>query len=199
MELLGESLDWMVWRVDIFDRGHWPVETSFVYRLRRQRSRAMPRRGPLPNLELIGVRVGTPPGRPVADARPLTVTEIRELPLAHWQAVARGRFFMRIVLEAIVAAGEEATISVASQLETLQPPGPSRRPDLKLVAGTYRNLVAQGIRNPAKVMAEQLEARPATVRSWIRTARQRGFLGPASGSVVGEAMAPSAPKEVRKQ
>jgi hypothetical protein len=58
---------------------------------------------------------------------------------------------------------------------------PRGSPPLQQVAEEYRLNVARKFRDPAGRIARKYGAKPATVRSWIRRARERGYLEPVPG------------------
>ncbi len=65
-------------------------------------------------------------------------------------------------------------------------PANVRNAFLGQVATDYRRNLALGVRDPAAKIARDMSANPATVRTWIRRARQLGLLGPAKGPTPGE-------------
>ena len=59
------------------------------------------------------------------------------------------------------------------------------------VVEEYRANVAGGVHNPAALIAEKHEVKPATARGWLHQARRLGLLGPAADRAAGEVAAPS--------
>jgi hypothetical protein len=51
--------------------------------------------------------------------------------------------------------------------------------EYRAVADGYLQLVADGVTNPATQIAEQFNCSPSTVRGWISTCREKGYLPPA--------------------
>jgi hypothetical protein len=51
--------------------------------------------------------------------------------------------------------------------------------EYRKVADAYLQLVANGVTNPATQIAEQENRSPSTVRGWISTCREKGYLPPA--------------------
>ena len=69
-------------------------------------------------------------------------------------------------------------------------PGRIPREALEEVAAEYRRLVAEGVKNPARRIAEERHYSPETIRRWIVLARGEGLLGRALRGKAGEASAP---------
>jgi hypothetical protein len=151
---------------------------------------------------LVGLAVGPQAGLPIGKHLILTVTEVRDLPVARWQQAARA------AATAEMGKGVEGAFRGLSQwaddmakagagmtaAEVFGAPLTDRRAQrglesrLRLVriAREYRENLAAGVTDPAGAIARDRGVNPSTVRSWIRRARRAGFLGPAVGRTPGE-------------
>jgi len=95
-----------------------------------------------------------------------------DFPWAAWLSSARAR-----------------AIAHSSQQEpTLldQPDDSPRAEFYRDIASQYRKLLEAGHRNPVSLIARERDVVPATARTWVRRARERGYLGPARGKFAGE-------------
>lgn len=112
----------------------------------------------------------------------ITAAAVR-LPLGRWldEWVRTNQQLARAALR--VGANESKVAAFVKQFETPIRRGRPPLTDVKLrtVAEAYQDAVAAGDRAPAKAVWRQLQAlglhdiKPATVRSWVRAARLRGF------------------------
>lgn len=133
-----------------------------------------------------------PRGADPHDMAVLTVAEIRDLPLARWNAAAQVH-----VLDRIRVAAGEATDGLASVVDylvgagkivdTLYPglrtstkPADVRRyrglRHLAEIATEFQFEQRRGTPDPAAAIARSRDAKPTTVRSWVHRARKAGFL-----------------------
>lgn len=124
-------------------------------------------------------------------AEPITVTAVRDWPLARWEAAARGAVTAEQSLGGPVEP-EALLRSVFPEVEHAgDTPGERRHWNglrkLAEAAVLYRELVTEGRADPSAEMARIKNVSPATSRSWIHRARQVGLLGPAVGRTAGEA------------
>lgn len=150
-------------------------------------------------LTLVGVAVRLRLGR---SAKPLTITELRDLPLSRWEQAVRAH---------LGEAGRKLRSQVAARLsgKTLREAVARVQPELleaarvnptdgrvqrsvnaamrlAEVADWYRIYVATGTSNPSAAVAEKFDMNPSAARARIHRARQKGYLGPAPGPTPGE-------------
>lgn len=157
--------------------------------------------------------------RPRADnAKPFSISAVRDFPLVRWEQAARGVVTWAIddLAEWDTSAGRFAlkvTPGHESESESESPQGrlvdelvESVDPDVKndhtpagrrrlaslrklaSVALDYRNELMHGRPDPAVVIAGKYDVSPSTARSWIHRARAAGLLAPAVGRMAGEGM-----------
>lgn len=148
------------------------------------------------------------------DAAPLTISAVRNWPLARWESAARGVVSVNPDGKALKefldktpkgrgrtrpATDEEKRLFRAEALlweafpeieHAGDTPGERRHWNglrkLAEAAVIYRDLVTEGRADPSAEMARVKNVSPATARSWIYRARQVGLLGPAVGRTPGE-------------
>lgn len=148
-------------------------------------------------ITLAGVAVGPRAGVAAGGAQPLTVTAIRDMPMATWERAAQAA--VQQVLDDVVAKvarSRSATAKALLQSVREAMPELAELPDfhprvqsalhLAEVAQEYRRNLAAGLPDPVKEIARQHDVKPATARSWIHRARKSGFLNPAVGRTAGE-------------
>lgn len=157
-------------------------------------------------IALVGIAVRPRAGVKRDERRPLTVTDVRDLPIARWEQAARShaveainaRWQGDVARRLARSTYEEAVALVEPDLvEAFRArPGDGqlvRRYDaavqLAKVAGLYRQLVREGVRNPATEIARVFGGvSDATARAWVYRARSKGYLGRATGTTVGEGL-----------
>lgn len=164
---------------------------------------------------LRAVKVESLPLNHPVSVSPITISTVRDWPLARWEAAARGVVSSSADPEATVefekqsqkahrrttpiTREEQRRMTADAILSALYPeiersgdtPGERRRWNglrkLAEVAVIYRELVKEGRSDPATELARIKKTTPTTARSWIHRARQAGLLGPAVGRTAGEA------------
>jgi hypothetical protein len=151
---------------------------------------------------LVSLAVGPRADLPIGKHLLLTVTQVRDLPVARWQQAARAAATAEIgeaveggfrvlsrELEDIAKAGAGMTAAEvfgAPMTDRRAQRGLESRLRLVRIAREYRENLAAGVTDPAGAIARDRGVNPSTVRSWIRRARRAGFLGPAMGRTPGE-------------
>ncbi len=133
--------------------------------------------GPLPSGRWVAFGVRSLDG-------PLTADMLRAVPLG-WVNAALSNDRNRIIIE----AGGEMVLPPASPPPDLHLVVPRSKPKpaefFLSVANLYRQLGESGSPRPSAEIAEANGVPAATVRGWVREARNRGFLGPATKGAVG--------------
>jgi transposase-like protein len=135
---------------------------------------------------------------------PITISAVRDFPLARWESAARslviGKFAdddVEKTLALPIDSDTKRKIVTEVLLQGLYPgidddptPGGRRRArslrKLADVAAHYRELLSMGRADPAAEIARTNDVSPSTARTWIHRARQAGLLGPAVGRTPGE-------------
>jgi len=175
----------------IRDSEHAGVEAAFTYSLVEN------------TVSLIGVTVQL--RARTKNRRALTITEVRDLPMARWEQAARGH--AAAAFNAAFRKGMARTMRQMSDREIIARVQPelledaNARPNdgrvqrslnaakrLVRVAQLYRECVHAGVPNPADTIAERFNVSPSTARALIFRARKKGYLGPATGTTTGEQM-----------
>ena len=181
-----ETLD-----IVVIDPDHRQIQGLFSYV-------AIP--GIVSEVFLVGIAVTPSADQPIEGLLPLTVTDMRDLPLARWEQAARARLTAliredpRLIstqrrVDELRAITERAT-ATASRRRDIKPS--SRRQArsherLLKVADEYRANLMAGRPDPVAEIARRHDVNPSTARSWVHRARQLGFLDPAIGRTAGEA------------
>lgn len=147
-------------RIAVEDSTHPNLRAIFTYSAARQMSQA-----------LIGFALEPREG---ADPGLLTVTQIRDLPVARWEQAARA---------SVIQQAREALAGLAKVLEGQTA---TKLGGLAEVARSYRMNVAAGMRDPVASIARDHGVKQATAAGWVFRARKAGLLGPAIGRTPGE-------------
>jgi hypothetical protein len=142
------------------------------------------------DLFLQSVRVGPPPGHPVGKIAQLTVSLVRDLPLARWEAAARAHVAFRIRRPSVrpgTVGHLSRDLRAAMLVKRLYPSLADS--ETKADQRRYRSLVhlatiaeafqvkqIEGTPDPAAAVARDMDVNPATVRSWLHRARKAGLL-----------------------
>jgi hypothetical protein len=131
----------------------------------------------------------------------VTGSTLREVPLGRIEAIANNPKIKPALLEHIVREADQVAEEMYAQFADLVPEGwqsfrPARRPRLRLRIPTSRRKpnefymqvadafgwLSQSSARPAQDLAETNNVPVSTVHRWVKEARRRGYLGPASGS-----------------
>lgn len=143
-----------------------------------------------------GMSIGPRAETPSNERRVLTVTEIRDLPVARWERAARARLKSLVIEDPALVATQEDIDELRAMVDRViskqAKKGPlskraEREQHLLTIAQEYRRNLMEGVHNPVGEIAVRHKVNPSTARSWIHRARELGFLDPAPGRTAGEA------------
>jgi len=153
-------------------------------------------------LWLISFEIRPRPGTSLADTAALSPSEVKRLPITRWDKAARAAIARHDA--DVVADGLRAMAGAVKRLSTIADVQPdlvggdaeellqrARAGELEQssrwrtaerharVAEVYRAAVAAGAPDPSKAVARAFgNAKPSTARSWVRRAREAGYLEP---------------------
>jgi hypothetical protein len=116
-----------------------------------------------------------------SDGPPVTTEGIREIPLAAFLRLAVESNIMHVgptIREGNSSSWELKWASPITLSERTRSTGPTEK-DLQTVADAYHVAYATG-QAPTKAVMERLDLPRSTASRWVRMARERGLLGPAT-------------------
>lgn len=191
-------------RCDVSDDAHPRIGASFEFQVWTHENGD---RG----ISLQAVRVGPPHAEHIFSGKPLSISMVRDLPLARWEQAARGTLAGNLsrapgppkderlydgptwgeMVDARTRDANELVYLAYPELIGDDSPAGQRRfrslRRLVLVAGDYMHMLIEGRSDPAAEIAREYNVSPSTARSWIHRARKAGFLAPAVGRTAGVA------------